>query len=530
VLEQRQNCHGQLTPDREALSSTKGLGAGVTYTSFNFTCDVFLPTPPFVHHKEDFFMKNNKLGLWLLTALVVGNMVGSGIFMLPRSLAQVASPAGVLWAWMLTGAGVLMLALVFGNLSIRKPELNGGPQMYAKALFKDGSNPSTLSGYVVSWGYWVANISGNVAILTTFVSYLSTFFPIMTSTAVLFSIGSFHVKVGNLVSFVVCSLLLWGTNFLILRGIEKTGRLNFIATTAKIIGFLIFIGFTVFAFQKSNMLPLVQPRHDDSGLAVSLMGQINNAAVTTLWAFVGIESAVVFSSRAKKQRDIKLATILGLLITLVIYMGITMLTMGTLTQGELLKADKPLVDALMKVVGPSSTYVMAIFDLIALTGTTIGWIFLSAESPFQAAKQGLFPPFFRKENKHGVPVRALVITNVLSQLFIFSTLSDSLSNAFNFVVTVATLAYLVPYLIAAIYQLKLTILGDTYAGQAKSRVLDFVIALLGSGYSIWVIKAGTSDMKTFLFGVATLVIGVIFYPFVRRSERRTNGALYSKQV
>jgi arginine:ornithine antiporter / lysine permease len=463
-------------------------------------------------------VKSNKLGLWLLTALVVGNMVGSGIFMLPRSLAEVASPGGVLLAWLLTGAGVLMLSLVFGNLSIRKPELNGGVQMYAKSLFKDGTAASRFAGYVVAWGYWFANVAGNVAILTTFVSYLSTFFPIMTSQAKLFTLGKMNVQVGNFISFLVCSALLWLIHSLILRGVEETGKINFVATSAKVIGFVIFLVITLFAFEKSNMLPLVQPRVSDSGVHLGLFGQVNQAAVNTLWAFVGIESAVMFSSRAKKQSDIKLATFLGLIISLIIYIGITTLVMGTLTQSELLKADKPLVDSLMKVIGPAGSYIMAVFDLIALTGTTIGWIFLSAEAPYQAAKQGLFPPIFLKENKNGVPAVSLIITNLLSQAFIFSTISQSVANAFNFVITVATLSYLVPYIVAAIYQLKLVAIGETYENQQKSRVIDGIITLLATVYSIWVIKAGTSDMKTFLFGIGMLVVGVIFFPFVKKNE------------
>jgi arginine:ornithine antiporter / lysine permease len=474
--------------------------------------------------------RTNGLGLWVLTALVVGNMVGSGIFMLPRTLAQVASPAGVLLAWFLTGAGVLMLSFVFGNLSIRKPELNGGVQMYAKSLFKDGSHASRFSGFVVSWGYWFANVAGNVAILTTFVSYLSTFFPIMTSQATLFRIGHTSIQVGNFISFLVCSALLWLIHTLILRGVEETGRTNFVATAAKVIGFVFFILVTLFAFQKSNMLPLVQPRVSDSGEHLGLLGQVNAAAVNTLWAFVGIESAVMFSSRAKRQSEIKLATFLGLLIALFIYVGITLLAMGTLTQSELIKADKPLVDALMKVMGPTGSYIMAIFDLIALTGTTIGWIFLSAEAPYQSAKQGLFPAWFLKENKKGVPVTSLIITNVLSQGFIFSTISQSVANAFNFVVTVATLSYLIPYMVAALYQLKLVFIGQTYEGQASSRLLDGIIAVLATVYSIWVIKAGTSDMKTFLFGVGMLAIGVVFYPFVKKADHPQVTQYYSTQT
>ncbi|MGZ4135423.1 MAG: amino acid permease [Tumebacillaceae bacterium] len=459
-------------------------------------------------------MSNNKLGLWVLTALVVGNMVGSGIFMLPRSLAEVASPGGVLLAWLLTGAGVLMLALVFGNLALRKPSLSGGPQMYAMALFKEGTRRSTLAGYLVAWGYWVANWAGNVAIITTFASYLSTFFPIMTSQAAFLTVGGTTIKVGNFITFLVCTALLWGMHTLILRGLEGAGKINLVATTAKVIGFVFFIVVALFAFQSSNMLPLVQPRVDDGGISVTMFGQINHAAIATLWAFVGIESAVVFSSRARKQSDVKKATIFGLVIALVVYMGITVLVMGVLPQKQLVTAEKPLVDALSVVLGNSGSYISAGLGLISLIGSTIGWIMLSGEVPYQAAKQGLFMPLFLKENKKGVPIVSLTLTNVMSQVFIFSTISSSMSKAFDFVTFIATLSYLVPYIIAAIYQLKLVATGETYLNQGRSRLTDFIIALLGTLYSAWVIKAGTSDMKTFLLGVLMLVAGVVFFPFV----------------
>ncbi|NRD79705.1 amino acid permease [Bacillus sp. BRMEA1] len=464
-------------------------------------------------------MKSNKLGLWLLTALVVGNMVGSGIFMLPQSLAKAASPAGVLLAWLVTGVGVLMLSLVFGNLSLRKPDLNGGVQMYAQAIFLEGSRSGVLSGYVVSWGYWIANVTGNVAVLTTFIGYLSTFFPIMTSSAKLFTVGSLTVKVGGFITFVICSIVLWAINAIILRGIERTGQINFVATATKVIGFLIFICFTLFAFQKTNLLPFVQPRTDDNGGHLGLLGQVNNAAVTTLWAFVGIESAVMFSKRAKKHSDIKKATVLGLVISLVIYVGITMLVMGSLTQTELMNANKPLVDALQKVVGHHVSYVMAVFDLISLTGTTIGWIFLSAEAPYQAAKQGLFPPIFKKENKNGVPASSLILTNAFSQIFLFLTISDTLSNAYNFVVQVATLAYLVPYAASSIYQMKMVAKGDTYQN-GKGRIMDGIISSLATIYAIYVIIAGTSNMKTFLLGIALYAVGILVYPFLMKLKAK----------
>ncbi|MEK4652113.1 amino acid permease [Bacillus circulans] len=448
-----------------------------------------------------------KLGLGILISLVVGNMVGSGIFMLPRSLAEVASPAGVILAWLLTGFGVLVTALVFGNLAIRKPKLTGGPQIYAKELFKRGSKKSTLSGFMSTWGYWIGNLAGNVAIITTFAGYLSTFFPILTSEAALINIGSFTLYVGNALTFLVCTILLWGTHWIILNGLENAGKLNILATSAKVIGFMLFIIIALFAFETSNILPFAEPKVNHS---VGLFGQINSAAITTLWAFIGVESAVVFASRAKKQSDVKKATIIGLLIALAIYIGISTLVMGILSQNELIASQKPLIDAIETVLGPIAGKVLAAIGLISLFGSTIGWIMLSAEVPYAAAKQGIFIPAFLKENKKGIPTFSLVVTNILGQLFIFSTVSKSISQAFDFIIYIATLSYLVPYLISSIFQLKLVMSGETYTSM-KSRRVDFVIGIIATIYSIWVIIAGTADIKTFSFGVLLLLSGIFFY-------------------
>jgi arginine:ornithine antiporter / lysine permease len=453
---------------------------------------------------------SNKLGFWVLTALVVGNMVGSGIFMLPRSLAEAASPAGVLLAWLLTGLGVMMIALVFGNLAIRKPNLTGGPQIYAKELFKPDSQASILSGFMASWGYWIGNLAGNVAIITTFAGYLSTFFPVLTSEADWFSIGGYTLKVGNGLTFIVCSVLLWGTHFIIFRGLEGAGKLNFAATAAKVIGFFLFIVVGLFVFEKTNMLPLVETRVSDSGESFGLMSQVNNAALVTLWAFCGLESAVVFASRARRKIDVKRATIVGLVIALAIYIGISILVMGMLDQNTLIHSDKPLIDAIETVLGPIGGKVLAGIGLVSLFGSTLGWVMLSAEIPYQAAKQGMFLPAFLKENKKGLPVFSLILTNGIAQIFIFSTVSKSISGAFDFIIVIATLAYLVPYFIASVYQLKLVIKGETYENM-RSRITDAVISSIATIYSVWVIISGTSDLKTFLLGVILLTSGIFFY-------------------
>jgi arginine:ornithine antiporter/lysine permease len=348
----------------------------------------------------------------------------------------------------------------------------------------------------------------------------------MTNQAELFAIGSLSVKVGNALTFIVCTLLLWGTHFIILRGFESAGKLNFLATASKVIGFFLFIVVGLSAFQASNMLPFVAPRLDEAGQTISLFGQINNAAVATLWAFIGVESAIVFASRAKKQSDVKRATILGLFIALAIYIGISALVMGMLSQDALIQSERPLIDAIETVLGPIGGKVLAGIGLISLFGTTLGWVMLSAEVPYQAAKQGLFLPSFLKVNDKGIPTFSLWVSNGLGQLFVFSTISNSISAAFDFVIYIATLSYLVPYFISTCFQMKLVITGETY-NNGKGRITDGIIAIVATIYSTWVIIAGTADIKTFMFGMLLIASGVLFFkqvnkqPGIKQNKKRT---------
>lgn len=192
--------------------------------------------------------QTKKWGFWLLTAFVVGNMVGSGIFMLPSTLAQTASPLGVTAAWLVTGAGVLMIALVFGHLSIRRPDLKAGPQSYARALFSDPKK-GNAAGFTMVWGYWVASWISNVAIITSLAGYLTTFLPILTDGRELVEFGGHPVTLGQLLTFIVCTILLWGTHFILVSSINGAGKLNFLATFSKVLGFVLFIVAGLFVFQ-----------------------------------------------------------------------------------------------------------------------------------------------------------------------------------------------------------------------------------------------------------------------------------------
>ncbi|BCT29472.1 amino acid permease [Bacillus velezensis] len=459
--------------------------------------------------------QTKKWGFWLLTAFVVGNMVGSGIFSLPSTLAKIASPFGATSAWLLTGAGVLMIALVFGHLSIRKPELTAGPQSYARALFSDRKK-GNAAGFTMVWGYWVASWISNVAIITSLAGYLTSFFPILTDKREMFSIGGQAVTLGQLLTFAVCTVLLWGTHTILVTSINGASKLNFVTTFSKVLGFIFFIIAGLFVFQTSFFDHFYFPVQTGPHTVEGIGGQIHNAAISTLWAFVGIESAVILSGRARSQRDVKRATITGLLIALSIYIIVTLITMGVLPHGKLVGSEKPFVDVLYAIVGNAGSVIMAILAILCLFGTMLGWILLGSEVPYQAAKSGDFPAAFAKTNKQGSPVVSLIVTNVMSQIFIFSVISRTISDAFTFLTTAATLAYLIPYLVSAFYSLKLIFMGETYDEIKGSRVRDGIIAILACIYSFYVIITGTADLTTFILGIGLFFVGLLLYPFVSK--------------
>ncbi|EAO56233.1 Arginine/ornithine antiporter [Bacillus thuringiensis serovar israelensis ATCC 35646] len=165
---------------------------------------------------------------------------------------------------------------------------------------------------------------------------------------------------------------------------------------------------------------------------------------------------------------------------------------------------------------------MALLALISLFGSTVGWIVVSSEVPYQAAKNGLFPKFFGKTNKKGSPSKSLLITNVMTQIFLFSTISGTVSEAYSFAIVVATLAYLIPYLVSTLYQFKLVITGETYDIMPGSRIKDGIITTLAFVYSIWVIKTGTADLKTFFLGIGLFVLGLILYPVLMKDSQKTD--------
>lgn len=252
-----------------------------------------------------------QLKLSMLIALVIGSIIGSGIFNLPQNMAAKAGAGAIIMGWLITGFGMLMLCFVYQALAIQKPELNNGIYAYARA------SAGEYVGFNSAWGYWMSACLGNVSYLIAIFAALGYFFPILGE--------------GNTPAAVLgASIILWIMHGFILCGIRGATLLNAIITFAKMIPLLLFIILTLFAFQSHTF------QMNFWGFDSSSFGeQIKGTMLVTVWVFIGIEGASVYSARAKYRTDIGKATLIGFIITLLLFICVSLLSLGIVSQPEL---------------------------------------------------------------------------------------------------------------------------------------------------------------------------------------------------
>lgn len=436
---------------------------------------------------------SRKLGLGALTAVVIGSMIGSGVFSLPQNMAAGAGPLAILIGWGITGVGILALALVYQGLSTRKPQLDAGPYAYAK----EGFGP--FVGFNSAWGYWLSAWLGNVSYAVVMFSALSYFVP---------AFGE-----GNTWQAVVgASVVLWLIHALILAGIREAALVNLITTIAKVAPIVLFIALVVVAFQVDVFtLDFSGAGNVELG---SVMNQVKSTMLVTLWVFIGIEGASVVSARAERRKDIGVATIAGFLTCLVLYALVSLLSLGIMTQPELAALKNPsMAGVLESVVGPWGAILINVALVVSVLGAFLSWTLLAAEIPHVAGRDGTMPKLFAAENSRGSPSTSLWITNGLVQLFLVVTLfAESTYTALFYI---ASAAILVPYVFSGAYALKTALTRDGYrAGESTTR--DLVAGAVATVYGIWLVYAAG---PTYLFMCAMLYApGIVFYVMARREQ------------
>ena len=433
-----------------------------------------------------------KLRLGALVALVVGSMIGGGIFSLPQNMAASADVGAVLIGWVITAIGMLTLAFVFQTLANRKPDLDGGVYAYAKAGFGD------YMGFSSAWGYWISAWLGNVGYFVLLFSTLGYFFPIFGE--------------GNTPAAVIgASVLLWAVHFLVLRGIKEAAFINLVTTVAKVVPLVLFVLIALFAFKLEIFTADIWGvKNPDLG---SVMNQVRNMMLVTVWVFIGIEGASIFSSRAEKRSDVGKATVIGFITVLLFLMLVNVLSLGIMTQPELAKLQNPSMAAVLEhVVGHWGAVLISVGLIISLLGALLSWVLLCAEIMFAAAKDHTMPEFLRKENANHVPVNALWLTNAMVQLFLVITLFSA--STYLSLIYLATSMILVPYLWSAAYALLLAVRGETYENALRERKKDLFIGAIALIYAIWLLYAGGT--KYLLLSALLYAPGAILFAKAKR--------------
>lgn len=433
---------------------------------------------------------DKKLGLSALTALVLSSMLGAGVFSLPQNMAAVAGPAALLIGWLITGVGILFLSLAMLLLTRLRPELDGGIFTYARAGFGE------LTGFCSAWGYWLCAVIANVSYLVIVFSALSFFTD--TPDRIVFGDGNtWQAMLG-------ASVLLWLVHWLVLRGVQTAASINLLATLGKLVPLLLFVVLALLAFNYDRF------RFDFDGAALDqpLWQQVKQTMLITLWVFIGVEGAVVVSARARHKKDVGRATLLAVLAALLVYLLVTLLSLGVVPRAELAQMRNPSMAGLMeRLLGHWGDAVIAVGLIISVCGAYLSWTIMAAEVPFLAAQQGAFPRSIARQNRHNAPAASLWLTNGSVQvclILIAVTGAD-----YNTLLTIASEMILVPYLLVGLYLVKVV------RGQHKP--LAMLTGLGASAYGLWLLYA--SGPLHLLLSVVLYAPGLLLFLYARRGGR-----------
>lgn len=433
--------------------------------------------------------KNNlkrELGLTAAIAIVVGNMMGSGIFTAPQSLAQVSNPLSSIIAWIITGLGSLLLALSFANLGTKYPS-TGGPIVYTHKAFGE------FTGFLVAWTFWIGSWIGNAAIITAIIRYLAYFFPELSTNGPL--------------SFIVSTIFVWFVTYINYKGVKNAGIIGIITTALKLAVILVFLIIAVYGFDSSYL-------HTYSSESVKgFSNTLPSAIAVTLWSFVGLESAVITGGEIKNPEiNIRRSTIIGTILASIIYIILSVLAMGGLSQTDLASSNAPLADIINNITG--STWggsFIAIGIIISASGAACGWIMTTARAAYAAGEDGIFPKFFSLvSNKYNTPIAGLVISSLCTNLLLILNYVSNLTEAFDFMINLATLSFIPAYALSTCAEIILT-----YKSGDKLNLRSFlkhgIFSLLAFIYSIYIIYGSGANSAMWVF--ILMLVGVPFYTY-----------------
>ena len=419
------------------------------------------------------------IGFWTAVALVMGNMIGSGVFLLPASLAPYGAVSLV--GWLVSATGSVLLALVFARLAAANPA-SGGPYAYTRAAFGD------LAGFLVAWGYWISVWCTTAALAVAFVGYLDPFIPSIVRRPV--------------PAAALAIAALWLLTAVNVGGVRTAGRVQVVTTALKILP-LAFVGIAgLFLFDRSHFAVA----HADAG---SFARGVTATATLTLWAFLGLECATIPAGSVRDAaRVIPRATIVGTIVAAVIYIVSTVGVMSIVPAAALGQTTAPYAEAARAVGGDRWAGVIAIGAAISCFGALNGWILVAGQLPMAVAQDGLFPRIFGRRSSGGTPVAGLIIGSVLTTALIGMNYSRSLVDLFTFIILLATLSTLVPYAFCS--------LAGFITNRERPRAGGpAIVAALAFAYSLWAIGGAGADVV--YWGFLLLIAGLPVFVWVVRS-------------
>ncbi len=427
------------------------------------------------------------LGLWTSMALVIGNMIGSGIFLLPISLASFGGISIV--GWVFTSVGAVFLALLFSRLAAMVPRV-GGPYAYTFLGFGD------FAGFWIGWGYWISAWSGNAAIAVALVSYLSGVFP---------ALGNHWLS--GLVAIAVICLVTW-VNVL---GIKQAGIFQVITTILKLVPLVALAVLGLFWVHWDHFVPF-----NTSGQSPFMA--VTAVAALTLWSFLGVESATIPADDVENpNKTIPRATVLGTIVTALVYILSTVAVMGIIPLAQLGKSSAPYADAAGAIWGQWAYYGVVIGAVVSCLGTLNGFTLIQGQVPMAAARDRLFPSLFGRVSRRGVPALGITISSALVVLLLILDYSGSgsLVQIFTFIILLATLTSLVPYAFCAMSELLLLIQRrEQFSG--KRLFGAGVIGIIAFIYAGWAVYG--AGAQTVLFGFLLLLLGLPAYVWMRKQQ------------
>lgn len=414
------------------------------------------------------------LGFWSATALVVGSMIGSGTFLLPATLAPYG--AATLLGWAITLCGALLLAVTFARLARRWPQ-TGGPYVFARNAFGE------LPGFVVAWSYWISMWCAIAAIAVAFAGSIGAIFPSLTATPV-------RAAGCGLVALWLCA----GVN---LAGLREAGRVQLLTTVLKVVPLLLFGLVALWFVDTRHYVPF-----NPSGES---LGSVAAATVAlTLWAMIGLEAATVpAGSVDDAPRTVARATVAGTAIAGIATVLACTTVLGLLPAEVLARSSAPMADAAAALWGPAAGVLLAVVMAVSCVGALNGWTLLAAQLPMAAARDGVLPRAFARENARGAPAFGVIVSCLLASVLVISNYNRSLVDLFKFSVLLSTAATLLPYLAGAAAWL--------WRGDGRGSRLAAAGALAFSLYAL-----GGIGTEALLWGAGLVLAGLPIYFWLRR--------------